>query len=85
MKELLSDVRLAVRQWLRLAGIGCVLGCASSLVGGRLVSQQPYGINANDPPTYILTAGLLTVIGLAASYAPARRALRVDPLEVLQH
>jgi len=75
---------LILSETLRLAGIGCVLGCASSLVGGRLVSQQLYGINANDPPTYILTAALLTVIGLAASYAPARRALRVDPLQVLQ-
>ena len=79
-----TEMWIPLQSYLRLAGIGCVLGCASSLVGGRLVSQQLYGINANDPPTYILTAGLLTVIGLAASYAPARRALRVDPLQVLQ-
>jgi putative ABC transport system permease protein len=76
---------LVLIETLRLAAIGTVLGCGAALIAGRLISRQLYGVNPNDPVTHVLTAGLLTVIGLAASHAPARRALRVDPLEVLQH
>lgn len=75
---------LVLGETLWLATIGTVIGCAGAFIAGRLVSQQLYGVSGSDPVTYIVTAALLIVIGLAASYAPARRALRVDPLEVLQ-
>jgi putative ABC transport system permease protein len=75
---------LILGETLSLAIFGTVLGGTAALISGRLVSQQLYGINGNDPITYIVTAVLLMVVALVASFAPARRALQVDPLEVLQ-
>jgi len=75
---------LILGETLSLAIFGTVLGGTAALISGRLVSQQLYGINGNDPITYIVTAVLLMMVALVASFAPARRALQVDPLEVLQ-
>jgi len=75
---------LILGETLSLSIFGTVLGGTAALISGRLVSQQLYGIKGNDPITYIVTAVLLMVVALVASFAPARRALQVDPLEVLQ-
>jgi ABC-type antimicrobial peptide transport system permease subunit len=44
-----------------------------------------YGVNPLDPIAYLSVAGILAIAGIAASYAPARRATRVDPLQALRH
>jgi predicted permease len=75
---------LVLGETLRLAGIGILFGCAGSLAAGRLVAEQLYGVTGSDPTTYLLTSSLLIVVALAASYVPARRALRVDPMVALQ-
>jgi putative ABC transport system permease protein len=75
---------LVLGETLRLAAIGTAFGCAGALTAGRLVSQQLYGVTGSDPATYLLTSLLLIVIAVAGSYAPARRALRVDPMVTLQ-
>jgi ABC-type antimicrobial peptide transport system permease subunit len=75
---------LVLGETLRLAGIGTLLGCASALVVGRFISQQLYGVEGSDPATYLVASVVLVAVALAASYAPALRAVKVDPMVTLQ-
>ena len=50
----------------------------------RVLTSQLYGVSARDPFTYVSVALLLGAVALAASYLPARRALRVDPMTSLR-
>jgi predicted permease len=68
----------------RLAAIGVVVGSVVMLAVGRLLASQLYGVKPNDPLTLAGTALLLTIVALAASYIPARRATRVSPLIALR-
>jgi len=69
---------------LRLAVTGIVIGLGLSLALTRLVASQLIGISATDPITYIAVPLLLCAVALAASYIPARRAARIDPLIALR-
>jgi ABC-type antimicrobial peptide transport system permease subunit len=60
------------------------LGSAAAYVCGSLAAAQFYQVSGNDPETLVLTSFSLVAIALAASCVPARRALRVDPMVVLQ-
>ena len=77
-------VRLVVWQALALVGIGVSVGLATALSLLRLLSNLLYGVAATD--LGILAGGslLLTVLALLASYLPAHRASRVDPLTALR-
>jgi predicted permease len=65
------------------AGIG--VGLIIALMMSRLVQRLLYGLQPNDPITLAAGAALLVAITLAASWIPARRAARVDPMQALQH
>jgi putative ABC transport system permease protein len=65
-----------------LASIG--VGLAVSLGLARLLAGQLYGVSPSDPPTFAGIAALLAVTALVASYLPARRATRVDPITALR-
>jgi putative ABC transport system permease protein len=80
-----SVATLVIGEGLRLAGIGLVAGFIISAVCGRFVESQLYGVNALDPLTFLLTATVLLSTAFLASYIPARRAIKVDPLEALRH
>ena len=56
----------------------------ASLAGTRLLSSLLYGVGAIDLPTYSLVAFLLGGAAVLASYIPARRAMRVDPMVALR-
>ncbi|MBW8868854.1 MAG: hypothetical protein JF610_16245 [Acidobacteria bacterium] len=63
---------------------GLVAGAIVAALSTRLFASLMFGVSALDPVVYIGTAVLLAFIALAASYLPARRATRVDPIEALR-
>jgi len=81
-REVLSMV---LRQSAILAFVGIAIGIVSALLLTRLMASLLYGVGPGDPSTYAGVAVLLTAVALAASYLPARRAMRVDPVVALRH
>jgi putative ABC transport system permease protein len=69
----------------RMAALGVVIGIGASLAISRLMSTLLFGISNTDPLTFAGVAVLLSVVALFASYIPARRAMRVDPLVALRY
>ncbi|HEV2290154.1 MAG TPA: ABC transporter permease [Candidatus Acidoferrales bacterium] len=81
-----SDVlRLVVGEGAWLAAIGVVVGIALSFAVTRLMSSLLFGITATDPLTFLIVAVLLALVAFLASYIPARRAMRVDPIVALRY
>jgi len=74
-----SIFRLVMGQALTLVGIGTLLGLAGSWVLTRLIASQLYRTQPTDPLTFAVVAALMIAVALAATYVPARRALKVDP------
>ncbi len=77
-------LRMIVGQFLALAAAGSLLGVAGSLAVSRWVSSLLFEVKPGDMVTLGLTAGVLAIVALAASYIPARRASRVDPVVALR-
>lgn len=81
-----SDVlRMVVGEGARLAGVGVVIGIALSLAITRVMATQLFGVSATDPLTFVLLAAVLFGVALLASFIPARRAMRVDPIVALRY
>ncbi len=77
-------LQMFVRQGLLLAAIGAVIGLATAAGLTRLMASLLFGVAALDPLTYAGVAVLLIAAAALASYLPARRATRVDPLDALR-
>jgi putative ABC transport system permease protein len=75
---------LFLKQGLRLALGGVLIGLLGAFGASRLIASLLYEVSATDPATFVGIALLLVVVALVASYLPARRAMAVDPLEVLR-
>ena len=75
---------LVVGESLKLAAIGLAIGLAGSLAVGRALKGMLFGVGSTDLVTFAATAVLLTGVAFLASYLPARRAMRVDPIEALR-
>jgi predicted permease len=75
---------LMLRQGMTLAGIGLLVGVPLAAVVAKLVSSFLVGTGAADPLVFVGAAGLLALVTLVASYVPARRASRVDPMLALR-
>jgi ABC-type antimicrobial peptide transport system permease subunit len=80
-----SDIRrLIARQTLLLVAIGVAIGLAGGAAIASATSSLFYDVSATDPSTYIAVAGLLALVAAAATLAPLRRAVRIDPLVALR-
>jgi len=71
-------------QGLRLVGLGVAVGTVLSLLMTRAIADLVAGVSPTDPITFIGTPTVLALTGLVASYFPARRATRIDPLMALR-
>jgi putative ABC transport system permease protein len=78
-------MRLVLTQVLKVAPLGVAIGWAASLALTRLMSSLLFDVSATDLPTFLGVAIILLWVSLAASYLPARRAMRVDPMVALRH
>jgi predicted permease len=74
---------LGEASWMSILGVAA--GVAGALALSRLIASMLYGLNPYDPLTFTASALLLLLVGLAASWIPARRAARVDPMRALRH
>jgi putative ABC transport system permease protein len=78
-------LRLVLGEGARLAALGVLIGIGASLAITRLISTLLFGTSATDPLTFVGVAVLLSAVALFASYIPARRAMRVDPIVALRY
>jgi ABC-type antimicrobial peptide transport system permease subunit len=80
-----SIIVLVLRESLMLLAVGLTLGIGLALAASRAAASLLFGLKPHDATTFIMATLTLAVIALAASYLPALRASRLDPLEALRH
>jgi ABC-type antimicrobial peptide transport system permease subunit len=78
-------LRLVGRQGILLVALGIVFGIVAAMGVTRSLGSLLYGVQPSDPITFFGVCALLTIVGLAACYIPARRATRVDPMVALRY
>jgi ABC-type antimicrobial peptide transport system permease subunit len=76
---------MVLRQSLTLVAIGIGIGFLVALGATRVLATLLYGVGANDVSTYAVVIFLLGAAAFLASYIPARRAMRVDPMVALRY
>ncbi len=78
-------VRMVVLQGMKLTLIGVAIGLAAAYGLTRLLSKLLFGVQSSDPATFTTVALILTAVALLATYIPARRATKIDPLSALRY
>ena len=76
---------MVLREGVKAAAAGLGLGLAGALILARLMSTLLFGVRADDPVTFSAVAVLIAAIAVLASYVPARRASKVDPMAALRY
>jgi putative ABC transport system permease protein len=77
-------MQLVLGQSLRMIFVGVGLGIAASVAAGRLLERLVSGVRPTEPMTFATMISVLVAAALAASFLPARRASRVDPMKALR-
>ncbi len=81
-----ADVlRMTIGLGVRWLVLGTLLGLAASVAATRLLASELYEVSPNDPLTFAFVVAVIAVAGFCASYFPALRATRVDPIVVLRY
>ena len=65
--------------------IGLIAGLPFAILAARMADTMFWEVKASDPLIYIASAGLLSIVGIASAYLPARRAASIDPATALRH
>ncbi|HEX9580282.1 MAG TPA: FtsX-like permease family protein, partial [Gemmatimonadales bacterium] len=79
-----SVMRMVVRRGLLLVACGLAIGIGGAVAATRVLSGLLYDVSPTDPLAFATVAAVLALAGLVASYVPARRAARVDPMVALR-
>ncbi len=77
-------LRMVISEAGWMVGIGVVIGVALGLGAGQAAQTLLFGLQPSDPTTIVIATALLATIGLIASYVPARRASKLDPMKTLR-
>src|SRR4029078_3388030 len=78
-------LKMTVAQGLKLVLVGLTLGLAAAFILTRVMATLLFGISATDPLTYVAISLVLLAVAAAASYIPALRATKVDPMVALRY
>lgn len=78
-------IRLVMREMLLVILLGTLAGATAGLLCGRFVESQLFGLNAADPPVFVVSIAAMLAVSLAAAFTPAWRASRIDPMAALRH
>ena len=78
-------LQMVLKDGARMTLAGIALGLVGALALTRLMRTMLYGVRPTDPFTFISVAALLCAIAMLACCVPARRAMKVDPMEALRH
>jgi predicted permease len=78
-------LRMVLKDGAQMTMAGIILGLVGALALTRMMRTMLYGVRPTDPLTFISVAALLGAIAMFACYVPARRAMKVDPMEALRH
>jgi ABC-type antimicrobial peptide transport system permease subunit len=80
-----ADVQgMVLRQGVLLAFVGVIVGLAGAFAATRALSNLLFGVSSRDPITFVVGPLVLAVVAVAASYLPARRATKANPLDALR-
>jgi predicted permease len=78
-------LKMVLRQGIMLVGAGLLAGLVLTFIAGRGIGSLLVGVTPSDPVTLIVVALLLAAVGLVASFIPARRAMKIEPLKALKY
>jgi putative ABC transport system permease protein len=79
-----SIAALVVGHGARYAALGLAIGGGTAVLATRLMAALVFGVSATDPATFVALGALVAALAVAASLLPARRAARVEPMQVLR-
>lgn len=78
-------LKMVLRQGFVLVGAGLLAGLVLTFLAGRGIGSLLVGVSPSDPVTLVVVALLLAAVGLVASFIPARRAMKIEPLRALKY
>jgi putative ABC transport system permease protein len=81
----LQVLRLILKQGVAMLTVGLVVGIGAAFGLTRFISRLLFGVHADNRPSYVAAGILLLLVGILASYLPARRAMKIDPMNALRN